>query len=604
MFHFLEKLNRASRKLGHRLAGLGAAPIGLIERPFRAIGRALFSGSERFEDWMGNLGGALAWPFRALGRGLGKWTRLLLPESLRGLLAAPFRDLGRWSRQLGRWIVRAAEAVNLDRPVLWLVWLLQPVWRPIAAIGGFLHAWAETRNYKQMLWGLPAVVMLLPFLLVLVKTVVFGHASAASQYRLAVKEALEAKDYERSQLFERKLAQLGVDTQLTDYRTADTLARDGKLQQAYQRMQRLAPVEEPGYPSAHFWIVQRLFGEELDVPEDEALRLAGIHLQHIEALGFKGPEIQLLRAYWYTRQNRLTEAAEVLKPLESQLLEAATQRMQINIALKNQKESRRDALSVRRHMQDRQQRQGSVTSQQYQWWALAEEILGDPEKLIMVLQAWHENDPENQQARNVLANIRFRQLNQHLRSFIPMPDQIVRILFEIADLSTDPDIPTKLAETLYLQNPRITREVVDLLLLKEPVSTRLLVAMGTSAAQCGQYEQAQSLLHRALQQDANNGAAWNNYAWVLGHGPKADYDQALVAIHKALVLSPDESRFRETRGQILINLEQWQEAIADLEYAANGMPENKEIHQSLAKAYDALGEAELARMHEGAASSE
>jgi len=342
----------------------------------------------------------------------------------------------------------------------------------------------------------------------------------------------------------------------------------------------------------------------MDVPEDEAWRLAGIHLEHIEALGFREPAIQLLLAYLYTKQKLLTKAAKVLKPLEPQLLEAAAQRMQINISLKEQEELRHDAQLVRRHMQGRKHRQGSITPQQYRWWAMAEEILGDQEKLVAVLQAWYETDPENESVRDMLANIRFRKLNQHLQSFIPMPDQIARFMFEVADLSTDPNILKKLAVLLFQQKPQLTKKVIDLLLAKEPVPSNLLGVLGTLAAQNGLYEQAKPLLHRALQQNANNKTDWNNYAWTLGHGPNADYEQALIAANKALALSPDESRFRETRGQILIHLERWREAIADLEYASNGMPENKEIHQSLAKAYDALGETELAKVHERAASGE
>ena len=256
MFHFLEKLKRSFQRQMHRLSELGATLVRPIDRAFQVIGRALFTGSERFEDSMGSVGQLLTWPFRAIGRLSNTLAASLLPESFRKLVTAPFRGLGHFSRRLGPGLMHAAEAVNLDRPVLWFVWLLQPIWRPIAAIGGFFYAWGATRNYKQMLWGLPALLLMMPFVLVLAKTVVFGNVNVASQYRMAVKEALEVKDYDRAQLYERKLAQLGVDTKLTDYRTAEAFARDGKLAEAYERMQRLAPIDEPGYLAAHFWILQ------------------------------------------------------------------------------------------------------------------------------------------------------------------------------------------------------------------------------------------------------------------------------------------------------------------------------------------------------------
>ena len=68
-------------------------------------------------------------------------------------------------------------------------------------------------------------------------------------------------------------------------------------------------------------------------------------------------------------------------------------------------------------------------------------------------------------------------------------------------------------------------------------------------------------------------------------------------------LVPSNPHYRETRGQILIQLERWGDAASELEIALNGMPDNKPIHQSLALAYEKLGRSEAARMHRQLASS-
>ena len=91
--------------------------------------------------------------------------------------------------------------------------------------------------------------------------------------------------------------------------------------------------------------------------------------------------------------------------------------------------------------------------------------------------------------------------------------------------------------------------------------------------------------------------ALNNYAWVLANSEPQDLEKSLAIANKALELSPDEYRFRETRGQILVQLGRWHKAIADLEYALNGMPEFEPVHTSLALAYENIGKAELARAH-------
>ena len=105
------------------------------------------------------------------------------------------------------------------------------------------------------------------------------------------------------------------------------------------------------------------------------------------------------------------------------------------------------------------------------------------------------------------------------------------------------------------------------------------------------------LFKSAIEKDPANAKAWNNQAWILLNGPTVDLERALQAVEKSLELAPDDFRFRETRGQIFVRLSRWEEAIEDLEFAANALPGSREIHQALASAYDALGNAELADVH-------
>ncbi len=66
---------------------------------------------------------------------------------------------------------------------------------------------------------------------------------------------------------------------------------------------------------------------------------------------------------------------------------------------------------------------------------------------------------------------------------------------------------------------------------------------------------------------------------------------------KAVAMEPANPHYRETRGQILLLRERWAEAIHDLEIALNGMPDSKAIHQSLAVAYQQMGQIEAAQIH-------
>jgi tetratricopeptide (TPR) repeat protein len=104
-------------------------------------------------------------------------------------------------------------------------------------------------------------------------------------------------------------------------------------------------------------------------------------------------------------------------------------------------------------------------------------------------------------------------------------------------------------------------------------------------------------LRRAVERDPKSAVGWNNLACVFYQSSNPNLNQALAAVNKAIEISPAEFRFRETRGQIYTQLSQWPAAVSDLEFALNGMPEAPAIHKSLAKAYEAMGNKELAAAH-------
>src|SRR5690606_2868669 len=125
--------------------------------------------------------------------------------------------------------------------------------------------------YRRMVWGLPAI-----FLLALIAAAAgwgyFAGGVVAARYVTAVEDARKAGDYNRMELFERKLAQLGVDTRRTDYESALALAEAGQLEAAYQRMLQLAPADRLGYSPARMWIIERLLSGEVQASPEEKHR--------------------------------------------------------------------------------------------------------------------------------------------------------------------------------------------------------------------------------------------------------------------------------------------------------------------------------------------
>jgi len=585
-----------------RLADLGAAIVWPFERAFSALARKVVraaEGVEGIESVFIRIGWALLWPVRMVWRGVTAAATAIVPESARQALSAPLRGMAWLGRAFRKAFMRVAEALNLDGLVLWIVRHTRYVWYPFAALWGFFHAWLATRSYKQLVWGLPVAAVLVTLAGIAVWMNFRGRSSVAKQYRQAVTVARAEKDYDRVRLYERKLAQLGVSTQFTDYQTAFALAEDGQLAEAYARMQRLAPADEPGYPPAHSWIIQQLMAGKLDVTADESHRLIKVHLDHLDSLGARGPDFDLRRAFWLVRDNRAEEAADLLAPIASRLLPAAVLRMEINQVVARYDEARSDARIVRTHMQDRARREETLSAQDYQAWAVAEELLGDTAKAHSLTRERLKLEPENGDARRVLSGLSARLFERELAIPNPVANRLTALLLQSASFSGDQQRVQRQVGELYRLRDRepAAQQAVDQLVGSSQAPATLWEAMGTVAATFGEHEEAKRLLLLAVKKDPNAAVAWNNYAWLVVQEPQGDMAAALEAVNKALAIQPDEFRFRETRGQIWLRLGKWNEAVEDLEYAANGMPDSREVHLSLAKAYDALGQAHLARVH-------
>ena len=286
MFRQLKKWGSSAMR---SLTDFGAAIVSPFERLIGGAADKVLSATEhvdRVESLFLRFFRLITWPLRMLGRVF----LAILPAPLVKI----FTSFGNLFSRAGMALLHLAEALNLDRAVMGLVWLLQPLWRPLASLGTFAYCWLETREYRRGLMALPAILLATIVLGVGVWHSAFGKSRITAKYKTAVRQMLEERDYDRAKLYERKLAQLGFDTQLTEYRTALTFAEEDNLDEAYQRMLLLAPADQPGYPAAHFWIIQQLLSGKLTDSPEEARTQVKTHLDHLETLEITSPYQQLL----------------------------------------------------------------------------------------------------------------------------------------------------------------------------------------------------------------------------------------------------------------------------------------------------------------------
>ncbi|TWU30801.1 Tetratricopeptide repeat protein [Novipirellula artificiosorum] len=94
------------------------------------------------------------------------------------------------------------------------------------------------------------------------------------------------------------------------------------------------------------------------------------------------------------------------------------------------------------------------------------------------------------------------------------------------------------------------------------------------------------------------GAILNNLAVAMATRQGGDLEQALKISESAIEYTEDPSpHYYETRGQILMKLERYTDAIPDLERALKVESLQRNAHKSLVTCYDAIGQKEIAEQH-------
>ena len=585
---WLERLRRFGKRL--------ASPVEeFSERSVEKVS-TLADSFEKLESRALESGRGILRPFKFLARLPQRLLHTVVSPRRLQAIGKPFR---RTLKRTQRAFVWLAEALFIDRFFVLLAQLTKPLWYPVAAIGGFARDWWRTRQVKRLLWSIPLLVLSLPLLLAVGWVALWGRSGIAANYRAAIADAQARRDYARLQLWERKLVQLGVDTRRTEFLTVLSLERDGKLEEAYARARQLVRSEGGEFAPAHVWLVEHLLAKELPVPAEETRRLVDEHLRALDALGVKNTEIEIMRALYLSQERRLPEAATVLAPLVERSPIAAVERFRIDRLLGQPAEARRDALAIREHL-ERQRRHGTaLTGADYAWWVEAEKFLDNPLRTRDLLLEWRKAEPQNTAARKDLAHIYLAEFDELLKS--PQPDanglaQRLQDAFALAEVSEN--VKARVA-VLYQQSSAVPvlRDVFDQLARSQELPASLAEVLGTAAGVQEDWQRAEVWLRQAVARDANNGVAWNNLACILLEKGDAALAEALTDANRAVAIAGEDCRFRETRGQILLRLNHPQEAVSDLEFALNGMPDVPGIHRSLAAAYEALGNQQLAAQH-------
>jgi predicted Zn-dependent protease len=113
----------------------------------------------------------------------------------------------------------------------------------------------------------------------------------------------------------------------------------------------------------------------------------------------------------------------------------------------------------------------------------------------------------------------------------------------------------------------------------------------------GKHEEGLLHLEQAYQLAPHMGVVANNLAWVLANAQPPDLPRALTLMNTVLERWPNEPLYRDTRGEVLVKMGRWKEALTDLQAALPAYPNHPALHLRLAETYEHLGIPEMAAEH-------
>lgn len=481
--------------------------------------------------------------------------------------------------------------------------ILHWLWNLLESSVEAVEVWFLTRQWELAPGGLPACLVAAVVLFVVLGQRSKPAVAVAEPYRQEFHAAIAAKDYDRAELFLRKLNDLQVADNSSRFQFAILAGSTGRFVEAFEQISALAPADRIGYPPAHLWMAER----ELRRQAAWTAEQRGSFIHHLTAAKTDStlkPRAAELLGFLHLSGGDFPAAVEELRTIGDPTLNA---RIALAIAchLAGRRDESQTAWSGVVSACERQLTVAPDNNDLRLLLAIAHSYLQQQDRALQVLREGLQrtSGAEDHRLKDALGLA----IAQRLGGTIPpghhSEGDREKLLQELLDLA-----PSSTAVALRLlrwpsgdsnESQRIQNELRRRAEADGPGGASLLALLGTTAAQAGQIAVARQHLEQANRRTPNNPMVLNNLAWALANSQPPELGRALELAQDAARLRPDHPEIRETRGQILFSLGKWQAAIDDLEWSLPKVPppSRPAIHRTLSKAYGQLGDAPRAEKH-------
>ena len=491
-----------------------------------------------------------------------------------------------WPLRVVRRVARVATA------------LLQSMLRVVVFPFRLLAAMRGHRQWRHLLFGMPAVVGLVTMAVVAVRVELQASVLLEAYDREALL-AFQAENWEKSELmYDRLLLLADADRPRANYNLGIVLEKQGEMERAFAIMREIAPADTGGFAQAHRWLAEKARQKPGTLRSEEARQVVRKHYEHARIRFPRDPTIHYGLAQCYI-------AAGVVSKASESLLAAArlAPEYYFPLGLWQHRINQRERAAV--SFEQASTYYASVVAREPEnasarlRWASCQTNLGKPRESLRILAEGGQLDK----------SVDFAPAMAHACLYIfdhmdgtQVVDHRARLAWlhqALSHVSNFPPALTRLAAYAVGQADEEVAEMLEVLLATGADVAFVHFVAGIRSWETG--NQDKSLFHfsRAYKLDPKMLAIGNNLAWVLCQQEHPDLERALKVIESVLRVNDDNPSHRDTRGQILVKLSRWEEALDDLEFALRSpkLSSDKQLHQALADAYEGLGQESLAAKH-------
>ena len=481
-----------------------------------------------------------------------------------------------------------------------LLWTLRAAGHGAAKGVRTFKRWRRSSSARHLFRGLPALLLLMFAAYIVLWTRLHSHGALHNRYSDWARTSVRAQEFEKAGLCFERLYQMGDRSSETVFEFARVLRRlDSNDPRIDALLDQVAPRDRAVYVPAHIWRAERVLHQSSLTNDDWAFAEA----QLIQALYLDPnlPQAHILMSRLLLVTNRWAEA-------KAHLHEAARVKPELRLSLAKALAYSGEAAAAAEQCRLSEQ------------WFL-ERLRRDPNDsesrihlaaTLTFVERFQEAITILQQGQNLSDRPEFRKAMAQI--YLTWSDflgrqqtvDIGRQLELLEDgLLCDPDNIAFFDRLMTLLNQTndeklaVRRHLADLL-AGGRASGVIHLVLGTDAGLRRETDVAIRHLEMAAEYESTMVVAANNLACALANSDPPQLERAFLLASALVENWPNDPSIRDTRGQVLAKLGRHEDAVKDLAFAVQQMPEEGDTHRTLAEVYRHLGMDEMAKAHKRA----